>query len=210
MAEKSKSNGGVTGHTERIATDMNRVLSNLDPRWVTAASAALSSYLVDLIRAEVGGRKCSILYPIVHGKGHPDIASSIPLLQRHHDVYLPSFDSDRKLRYFKLEEGKIGEPPRIVGQFDMRNEEQQLCIMLVAGIAFDNRGRRIGFSKGFYDQFVAELTSSRDAVLAGVCWQMQVVSEVPASPFRVSRICHERGIINIEQDSRISMRGVRV
>jgi 5-formyltetrahydrofolate cyclo-ligase len=61
----------------------------------------------------------------------------------------------------------------------------QFALILVPGLAFDWRGRRLGRGKGFYDRFLAEVRG----VKCGVAFDEQIVSEVPAEPGDVQLDC---------------------
>jgi 5-formyltetrahydrofolate cyclo-ligase len=51
-------------------------------------------------------------------------------------------------------------------------------VVLVPGVAFDGRGRRLGYGGGFYDGFLAGLPSTTRRI--GLCFDLQVVDAVPA------------------------------
>lgn len=51
-------------------------------------------------------------------------------------------------------------------------------LVLVPGVAFDAAGRRLGYGGGFYDAFLAGV--DRSVPRAGLCFDLQVVDEVPA------------------------------
>ena len=51
-------------------------------------------------------------------------------------------------------------------------------VILVPGVAFDMRGRRLGYGGGFYDSFLKEVDRAIPRV--GLCLDLQVVDEVPA------------------------------
>ncbi len=55
-----------------------------------------------------------------------------------------------------------------------------LDLMLVPGLAFDARCRRLGRGKGFYDRFLADEECS--AFRCGLTFDFQIAAEVPAGP----------------------------
>ncbi len=58
---------------------------------------------------------------------------------------------------------------------------QEAAWWLVPGLAFDNRGNRLGLGKGYYDRF---LTGARGKKL-GICYEWQLVDAVPSDPWDV-------------------------
>ena len=72
----------------------------------------------------------------------------------------------------ELEEGKyrILEPVKV----DKINLED-IDIVLVPGSAFDKRGFRVGYGKGYYDNFLRKLK----ALKIGLCMDFQIVDEIP-------------------------------
>ncbi|MEM6700404.1 MAG: 5-formyltetrahydrofolate cyclo-ligase, partial [Bacteroidota bacterium] len=49
-------------------------------------------------------------------------------------------------------------------------------LILVAGLAFDKTGYRLGYGGGYYDTFLAEHPSAKKI---GVCYPFQIVESVP-------------------------------
>ncbi|HJR18599.1 MAG TPA: 5-formyltetrahydrofolate cyclo-ligase [Actinomycetota bacterium] len=52
-------------------------------------------------------------------------------------------------------------------------------VVLVPGVAFDERGNRLGYGGGFYDGLLSEITTRIPRI--GVCFDLQVVDDVPAA-----------------------------
>jgi 5-formyltetrahydrofolate cyclo-ligase len=57
----------------------------------------------------------------------------------------------------------------------------QLDLILVPAVAFDFAGRRLGRGKGFYDRLLAEVRGHK----CGVCFDEQIVTELPEEPHDV-------------------------
>lgn len=55
-------------------------------------------------------------------------------------------------------------------------------LIVVPGVAFDNKGNRIGRGRGYYDRF---LSHHLDVKRIGICFDFQLVDEVPAEPFDI-------------------------
>ncbi|MFT3923475.1 MAG: 5-formyltetrahydrofolate cyclo-ligase [Myxococcales bacterium] len=51
-------------------------------------------------------------------------------------------------------------------------------LVLVPGLAFDTWGQRLGFGQGYYDRFLPGLPN---AVRVGLCFELQLLAEVPAT-----------------------------
>ena len=73
---------------------------------------------------------------------------------------------------------KFGQPePEVVSIVD----ESQLDVILIPLLAFDGRGYRLGYGKGFYDRFLHRLSQQgRNVCRIGLSFSFQMVDEVPA------------------------------
>ena len=79
------------------------------------------------------------------------------------------------------------------GQFGIREPAKhcavdplnRLDLALVPGLAFDLYGRRLGRGKGYYDRLLSAVRGTK----CGVCFEEQLVPEVPAEPHDILLNC---------------------
>ena len=60
---------------------------------------------------------------------------------------------------------------------------ERLDLVLVPGLAFDRRGRRLGRGRGFFDRLLARTPNARRW---GVAFDLQIVAEVPTEPHDIN------------------------
>ncbi len=60
-------------------------------------------------------------------------------------------------------------------------------LMVVPGVAFDLRGHRVGFGKGYYDRYLAGLRQL--PLLVGLCHDFQLCDRVPAEGHDIRMHC---------------------
>lgn len=72
---------------------------------------------------------------------------------------------------------------------------EQLDLIIVPGVAFNTKGRRLGMGAGFYDAYMARAVNAKRIALAYSC---QLVADVPMEEHdeMVHRIITEQGIYN--------------
>ena len=82
----------------------------------------------------------------------------------------------------QMHRGKFGIPEPTTPAY-----EGKIDLIVVPGVAFDAKGRRLGRGGGYYDRFIKKQTH---AVLVGVGYDFQLVDEVPTARHdqRVHRI----------------------
>jgi 5-formyltetrahydrofolate cyclo-ligase len=69
-------------------------------------------------------------------------------------------------------------------------------LIVIPGVAFDLSGRRIGYGKGYYDRALHQLEGK--GRLVGLCYDFQIVGEIPDQPHdvRMDMIITERRVIH--------------
>ncbi len=78
-----------------------------------------------------------------------------------------------------------------------RMSPEALDLVIVPGLAFDERGNRLGRGGGFYDRFLSRVHPQTPVV--GVCFECQVVHSVPTDR-------HDRPVDCVVTDRRVFVR----
>jgi 5-formyltetrahydrofolate cyclo-ligase len=91
-----------------------------------------------------------------------------------------------------LEKGAFGilEPKEV-----REASKREVDLILVPGIAFDRKGNRIGYGKGFYDSFLKEI---KNKGIIGLAFEEQIIDTLPVGQGDepVKRIVTENGVID--------------
>lgn len=74
-----------------------------------------------------------------------------------------------------------------VGDFNILEPQNEpytggFDLIVVPGVAFDHKGNRLGRGKGYYDRFLGQHMGVKRI---GICFDFQLVEEVPAEPFDI-------------------------
>jgi len=97
----------------------------------------------------------------------------------------------------ELEDGPWGIPqPKIKCK---RVDIKEIDLVVVPGVAFDEKGHRLGFGAGFYDRFLRLLSSTTKTV--SLSFEIQIVNKVPYLPHDISvdYIITEKRIVNCKR-----------
>jgi 5-formyltetrahydrofolate cyclo-ligase len=118
----------------------------------------------------------------------------LALLERGHEIVLPVTPPRGQPLGFRL--WRPGDPmaPEKFGTVRPTGAERAPDFLLVPLLAFDRRGRRLGYGAGYYDR---TLTALPAAGRLGCAYAAQEMDEVPAGPHdvRLPAVATERGII---------------
>lgn len=85
-------------------------------------------------------------------------------------VVLNSFDD--------LQPNKWGVPEPSIG---IKADVRELELVVVPMVAGDKKGNRLGYGKGFYDRFLAEV----DCPTIGLCFEECMIEKIPVEPFDI-------------------------
>ena len=150
-------------HTkEQLLEQSEKILAKLEqhPDFVNAETVMLYSALPDEVQTqaflEKWHLKKHIILPTVVGD----------------DIIPVAYGEDTA---FAVGDFNILEPQNepYTGGFDL---------IVVPGVAFDGNGNRLGRGRGYYDRF---LCHHLDVKHIGICFDFQLVDEVPSEPFDI-------------------------
>lgn len=84
---------------------------------------------------------------------------------------------------------------RCKNRFDIAGDSKN-AVCIVPGLAFDKKGFRLGYGKGYYDRFLSKYSG----VSVGFCYSELIFDSVPADIYdkKVDYICCESGILVCE------------
>jgi 5-formyltetrahydrofolate cyclo-ligase len=103
-------------------------------------------------------------------------------------------------RFDELAPGAMGilEPkPELRSDPDKRIDAKQLDLIVAPGVAFDSRGNRLGYGKGYYDKLLQQVRG--DAAKVAVCFECQLFAEIPVLPHdvRMDMIVTEKAVYRV-------------
>ncbi len=75
----------------------------------------------------------------------------------------------------------------------------RIDVMLIPGLAFDRKGRRLGRGRGYYDRFLSRASSK--TVKVGIAFSEQLVKRVPVNRWDIPMDCiaHPDGIVDCKK-----------
>lgn len=122
--------------------------------------------------------------PVVAGTvAIKDEIDAAPLLQRLKSlgarIVLPRVESDGEMTFRDASEATLEKGPFGLTQPSDRAEILRPNLVLAPLLAFDLRGRRLGYGKGHYDRAIAKLRATGRVFYLGLAYAQQQVDAVP-------------------------------
>lgn len=99
-------------------------------------------------------------------------------------ILLPCVDGDDLIlrQYLGIESMKAGEQFGILEPVGKEfNDLEKIDLMIIPGVAFDKEKNRLGRGRGFYDRLLKTVNATK----IGVCFDFQIVEQVPTEDFDV-------------------------
>lgn len=149
-------------------------------------------------------KRCEQLFLFLSLSGEPETRRIIrTALEEGKCVAIPRCIEDHKMVFYQLDREKgpsyqvergaygIMEPVTTLPICTPDPKKNALC--LVPGLAFDQKGGRLGYGAGYYDRFLAEYPF---LLKIGYAASVYIIAKVPTEPTDqcLDGIAHERGI----------------
>ncbi len=166
---------------EQIREQMKKLRTLLTPGERGQLSAAACDNLTNLVKSLGGPEQAILGYlslpgelnidPLLYAWKEADHAVGIPVVSG--SELIPSLLPERH----ELRRGRFNLQEPLPDRAVPLPLEQIGCIIL-PGLAFDRRGYRVGYGKGYYDRFLSRFTDL--PILIGIAFDFQLCERIPA------------------------------
>jgi len=184
---------------EKIRRAVGKLRNNHSPRELDGKSAVIVSKLFET--GEYKRAKTVVFYASKEGE-----VNTMPAIKRAlgEKTVLVPFVSGGEIIPVRIRSprelapGSFGVPEpvkEVVEKKENRFSPGRADLVIVPGVAFDEKGNRIGYGKGYYDKFLKKTSKARTVALA---FEFQVVPEIPTEnhDVTVQKIITEKRIID--------------
>ena len=153
-----------------------RIISNLS-EWIQEKENSEYGYTIDAVMVYLSMKSEVRTWDFVETLLKQDRKIIAPIVDTNSGNLIPKQIQNLKNDLVRHEYGMF-EPKHSCPDFPPDN----LQLIIVPGIAFDRKGYRLGYGKGFYDRF---LLSCPNAVIIGIAYQLQHVDDIYPQPWDI-------------------------
>jgi 5-formyltetrahydrofolate cyclo-ligase len=184
-----------------IRAEKLRERERISPEERLELSISVSQRLLDLVKNE----GWTTVHSYLSFRSEVDTYSLIgQLLAREVRVVVPWVEENGALSHHELtsledlSEGPLGVPHPPRNEFRLLDQVEAVLLPLAA---FDRSGNRLGYGKGYYDRFLAQLSSGVKRI--GLAFAIQEADVIPAMPHDqpLHMIVTEREVIEVARDT---------
>lgn len=191
---------------ETIRREVLSRRNGLDPETVNLKSESIKDLF--LTTHEFAASRFALFYAAMKGEVQT-VKAVAEAVARGKRVALPKVEHN-ELRVFEVKsyhdtrEGAFGILEPVEGK-SVEIDPVCLDLIVVPGVAFDEKGGRIGFGKGFYDRFLRSL--SRKSPFVGLAFEFQIVEKavVTEDDIPMDFVITEKRIIDCGQNRNLDM-----
>ncbi|MEK6967015.1 MAG: 5-formyltetrahydrofolate cyclo-ligase [Nanoarchaeota archaeon] len=158
----------ISQHKKEIRNETLRKREMLTPEQVEIKSKAIQESLANM-SSYINAKIVLAYIPIRNEVKTDKIISK--------SVVLPGFDDKKNLVALKYQGNLVVGPYRTKQPpYSEENLTKKFDVAIIPGIAFDEKGNRLGYGKGYYDRLLA----GKKATKIGLAFDVQIVDEIPS------------------------------
>ncbi len=168
MKKSSKANTApsVMSEKARLRTQGKTFRQTFTPNELKTRNEALIERLIAYL-STLDINTVGLFYPL---KGEVDVR----VLDTHYDTFYPLIEAGT-LVFAPATKDFVKAPFKTFVPNTKERADKDLDVVIVPGLFFDEKGFRLGYGKGYYDQYLA----THDALFIGVCLEPFLISTLP-------------------------------
>ena len=167
-----------------LRQQMRAVRKSITPQARKEAEDAIAERLFNL--PAVRKAQCVAVYQAAGSEASVnDLVKALRLVNSSVSIGYPAITGAGIMHFARVDAGEfpafLADPLVIMDPRDLderRIDPQQIEILLVPGIAFDEQCRRLGQGGGFYDRYLEILAP--DCITIGIAFEEQIIEQVPS------------------------------
>jgi 5-formyltetrahydrofolate cyclo-ligase len=178
---------------QKLRSEIKNALSSMAPELIESKSRAIAARVCGLTQY----KNAEIVLGYIAMKGEADVADILhAALKTGKQIAVPRMQGVGSMAFHELsslagpwDEHSYGikEPPESKPVIHPRSCSGQNVLILVPGLAFDRKCRRLGRGTGFYDRYLS--MGCDNAATVGIALACQLVHKIPVSDHDIPLDC---------------------